>query len=705
MVKYIWHFFILFCTANILNAQETKPIELKKVTIKGSNKALKQNAKGAVLDITKIPNYKLLTLAEILTYIPGVEVNDGSITYMGRQLALMRDGVNVAGFANQIANSLGSGNTQNAYNKIELNLYNLKTEGPTLSFTATKYDEGYFGNVAASAGSNSSMLITGVSLSKEKNLLNLNTSGMFQYAPSSSSLIETKFKQTQTTDIRATDNDGIKMKNSTVSLSNSYFINNHNTLNASVSTNFFNTNYLMKTHLQQYQAGVLKNNANTLLKNNSNFWRNPTYLGKLSYVYKPKAKENSSQRFDIAIEYDDKQTADIAQAASSSLLNNFVLQDNYTTINGTKDNNVFGLVGYEYHHDKLGSFEVVGRYFNRKNLQTYQYNYQTDANGNTDIILQKNNISYNYAALLASWDKSFEKFSLRLVIKQDYSKDYISSIKGRDNFSFSTFSPYISVQKNLKVGSLHFEAKYSQLRPALNNMSNVVDYGAQFNASNYQTIGNPYLKPSKTLLLSNIYTTNIKSVGIVFTTEYENVTDAISSYQTTDGEVRIRTFRNLAKRNNYTANLSLNFYLFPRFTVQLYANNNFYRYKITEQEKTNTFYWADGIRLSYTPIPTLRLGANFGVSGGSTLQFKTRAQLNSGFNIGTNFGKVNLNLNVSNFHQPYFNNYNWIDANGYSTYTKSRSRRIMGLINASYAFGKVTKPAKVTGKQITKDDM
>ncbi len=704
MVKYIWHFFILFCSANTLNAQETKPIELNKVTIKGNNKALKQNAKGAVLDITKIPNYKLLTLAEILTHIPGVEVNNGSITYMGRQITLMRDGVNVAGFANQIANSLSNGNTQNAYTKIELNLYNLKTEGSTLSFTALKYDEGYFGNVAASAGSNSSMLMASISSSKEKNLLNLNTSGMFQYAPSGSSLIETKFKQTQTTDIRATDNDGIKMNNGTVSLNNSYFINNHNTLNASVSTNFFNTNYLMKTHLQQYQAGVLKNNANTLLKNNNSFWRNPTYIGKLSYVYKSKAKENSSQRFDIALEYDDKQAENVSKAATGSLLNNFVPQGNYTSINVTTDNNVFGLVGYEYHHAKLGGFEVVGRYFNRKNLQSYQYNYQTDAHGNTDIILQENNISYNYAALLASWDKSFEKFSLRLVIKQDHSKDYISSIKGRDNFSFSTFSPYISVQKNLKVGSLHFEAKYSQLRPALNNMSNVVDYGAQFNTSNYQTIGNPYLKPSKTLLLSNIYTTIIKSVGVVFTTEYENVTDAISSYQATDGNIRIKTFRNLSKSNNYKANLSLNFYLFPRFTVQLYANNNFFRYKITEQEKTNTFYWTDGIRLSYIPIPTISLGANFGASGGSTLQFKTKAQFNSGFNVSANFGKVNLNLNVSNFHQPYFNNYDWIDANGYSTYTKSRSRRIMGLINVSYTFGNTAKRTAIT-KQITKDDI
>lgn len=704
-MKLICYILFLLFAANILNAQEKKPIELNTVTVKGSNKPLKESAKGAVLDITKIPDYKLLTLAEILSHIPGVEVNGSSITYMGRQLTLMRDGVNVAGFDNQIANSLGSGNTHNAYTKIELNLYNLKTEGPTLSFIAPKYDEGYFGNVMTNTGTNSSMLMSGVSLSKEKNLFNLNTSGIFQYGPSSNSYIDTKFAQTQTHDIRNTYNDGIKMNSGTASLSNSYFINSRNTINASVSASLFNTVYQMTTNLQQYEDGVLTNNVNTLLSNNNNFWLNPSYSSKLSYVYKPKAKEHSSQRFDIALEYDDKQTESMTQAASQSLLNNFVPNSNYTSTNGTTDKNIFGLVGYEYNHHKLGGFEVVARYFNRKNLQNYDYNYQTDPSGNTDIILQENNISYNYAALLASWDKSFENFSIRAIVKQDYSNDNISSIKGRENFSFLTFSPYVSIQKNLKVGSIRFEAKYSQRRPELSSMSNVVDYGAQFNTTNYQTVGNPYLKPSRTLLLSNIYTTNIKSVGMVLTTEYENTASAISAYQTTDGNIRIRTFRNLAKRNNYTANLSINFYLFPRFTVQLYSNNNFYHYKITQQEKSDAFYWMDGIRLSYTPLPNIRLGTSFGVNGGSRLQYKSRAQFNSGFSVSSNIRKINFSLNINNFHQPYFNNYNWVEANGYETYTQSSTRRIMGSLNIAYTFGKVTKRANVPGKQIAKDDM
>ncbi|MDQ8005184.1 MAG: outer membrane beta-barrel protein [Pedobacter sp.] len=706
MDKYFCLIFLsLLLWSTILNAQEKKPIELNTVTVKGSRKPLKESAKGAILDITKIPDYKLLTLAEILSHIPGIEVNSNTISYMGRQLSLMRDGVNVAGFDQQIANSLNTGNTHNAYTKIELNLYNLKTEGPTLSFVAPKYDEGYFGNIGGNTGTNNSMLMSGLSISKQKHLLNINIMGMLQYAPNTTSYIDTKFAQTQTNDIRNVENEGLKMGSGSLSLSDSYFVNSQNTINASVSSNFRNTLYKVNTYLRQYQAGALKNEANTSLENSTGFWQSPSYSSKLSYVYKPKAKTEQTKRFDISLEYDNSQFEQITDAHAQSLLSPFIPNSIYTSTNQNKKSNIFGLVGYEYTHQKLGGFEVVARYFHRENQDNYGYNYQTDANGNRDEILQENHIAYNYAAILASWDKSFKDFSVRAVLKQDYSSDYISSIKGRDNFRFSTFSPYLSLFKTLKVGNLRFEAKYSQRRPELSSMSNVVDYGAQFNTSNFQTVGNPFLKPSKSLLLSNIYTTSVKSVSIILTTEYENVADAISSYQTTDGNIRMRTYRNLAKRNDYTANLSLNFYLFPRFTVQLYSNNIFNYFKVTEQEKTNAYRWGNGIRLSYTPLPNIRLGTNFGLTGGGSFQSKTKAQFNSGFSVASNIGKVNFNLSVNNFHQPYFNNYNWVDANGYEAYTKSRSRRILGSLNVSYSFGKVTKRANVPGKQITKDDI
>nr|WP_199082987.1 hypothetical protein [Pedobacter sp. ASV19] len=224
--------------------QEKKPIELKDITIKGSNKPLKETAKGVTLDISKLPDAKLLTLAEILKTIPGIEVdNNGKVSYMGKDLTVLRDGVNVAGFSNQIINSLNSGNTNNSYKKIELNLYDLKTEGPTLSFVATKYDLGYFGNILGNTGSNSSMAMGNVSLSKSRYLLNFSTSANLQYAPSSDSHIETYFDQSQTQENRDLKTSGVNTQNYQFSMGNSLFINPKSTLNTSVSYGSSGTKY------------------------------------------------------------------------------------------------------------------------------------------------------------------------------------------------------------------------------------------------------------------------------------------------------------------------------------------------------------------------------------------------------------------------------------------------------------------------------
>jgi hypothetical protein len=706
MIKWACSFLIVFTYGlQDLTAQEKKPIELNTVTVKGNNKPLKESAKGAVLDISKIPNAQTLTLAEILSHIPGIEINGSKISYMGKELTLMRDGVNVAGFSNQIGNSLNSGNINNSYNKIELNLFNLKTEGPTLSFVAPKYDEGYFGNLIANTGTNSSMLMSNVALSTKKNLLNFNTSGNLQYGPGANSNIQTNFNQTQTQDNRAIKSSGTNMKSYQFSLSNSFFINPKNTLNASVSRGAAGYNFDMVNDLQQYQNGLLNNNSITQLLNQSPLTKNPNLAAKLSYVYKPKATEKVNQRFDIALEYDNNDTKNESIANTQSLLNNFLPNSNYNSVNTTAVKNIFGLLGYEYNHSKLGDFEVVARYFNRKSYQSYDYTYQVDTQDNLANLFQDNNINYNYGALLAGWSKTFKGISLRTVIKQDYSSDAIDNLKGRDQFKFITFSPYLSLQRTLKNGNIRLEAQYSQRRPELSSLSNIVNYGAQYNINNVITVGNPYLKPSKSLNLSSIYNTNISVVNLIITGNYVHVNDAISTFETTDtNNVRIRNYRNLATTNGFTGNISLNFYLLPRFTVRLFSNNNFRKYKVDDKETRNTYAWAEGINLGYTPVPNIRLGINGGINGGTSFQSKTRVQINSGLSASYSKRKMNFSLSVNNFHQPYFNTYNWTDGYGYQSFTKSHSRRIMGTLNFNYSFGKITKSA-VQGKAIQKDDM
>ncbi|WP_443937475.1 outer membrane beta-barrel protein [Pedobacter sp. MW01-1-1] len=700
-------FFI--CAFHCVYSQENekKAVELNTVTVKGNRNPLKETAKGVVLDISKLPDAKLLTLSEILSSIPGIEVKDnGNISYMGKSLTLLRDGVNVAGFASQLMNSLKGANIGSNYTKIELNLYNLKTEGPTLSFVATKYDEGYFGNIMSNAGSNSAMAMGSASLSKKNYLLNLNASGNLQYSPSSTNRSETYFSQTQLKENRDAYMSGTNLQAYRFSLSNSFFINSQNTFNVSGTYAFSGFNYRTNTFTQQYQNNVLINSTITSLSSKTPIAKSPDFSVKLSYVYKPKASEVVNQRFDMALEYDNAKNLDESYANSQTLNNKFLPYSNYVSNNAKKNVNLFGLLGYEYNHSELGDFEFMARYFSRKSNELYDFIYETDASGNIDRLLQANTITYNYGALLAAWSKNFEKLSVRTVIKQDFSNDYIANLSGRDKFNFSTFSPYLSLQKSLTNGNIRFEAKFSQSRPTLNSLSSVIHYGAQFNQNNVVTIGNPYLKPSKTLYFSGVYNINIKDVNVIITGIYQHETDAISSFLTSDtNNVQIRTYRNLAVKDEFNSDVSVNFYLFPRCTLQLFTKNGFGEFRIKDEETQNTYSWENGFKLNFTPVPNIRLGTNVGIRGGTNFQSKSKAQINSSLSASYLKNKASFTFSVINFHQPYFNTYNWIYGEGYQSYVESRSRRLIASLTFGYSFGKVTKRSTVMGKDIKKDDM
>ncbi|WP_370526632.1 outer membrane beta-barrel protein [Pedobacter sp. HDW13] len=163
--------------------------------------------------------------------------------------------------------------------------------------------------------------------------------------------------------------------------------------------------------------------------------------------------------------------------------------------------------------------------------------------------------------------------------------------------------------------------------------------------------------------------------NLVFTGNYKHITDAISTFDTTNvSNVRIRTYRNLASRNDYNGNLSINFYLLPRFTVQLFTNHIFGAFKVSEKKSTSAYRWSNGLTLGFTPVPNIRLGANSSISGGSSFQSKTKAQINTGLSATYIKSKLNFSLSINNLHQPYFNNYNWIYGYGYQTSSQSRSR-------------------------------
>jgi len=697
-----WFFLMCLVYAGQASAQD-KPVQLKDVQINAVKKALKETARGSTLDLTKLKEAKFWNLAEALKQIPGIEVDEATnkITYMGKEVAILRDGVAVAGFENQILNTLNS-STAITYDKIELNLLDLKTEKPTLSFVAPNYTRGYFGNISSAAGTNNSSLYPSVSLSGKKHLLNFTPAVSFMYSPISESNWQTDYDVSGLKELRKNEQDRNKVSTASIGLSDSYFMAKGHTLNASVNYVWNRASYVMNSSNRRFRDGLLLGSSEIRVEDKAVPSLNNHLKANLGYVYKLKPIANVTRRLDIAVEFEDKQSN--ALQRSAALAGDFFSNSIYESLNTGRDKGVFALAGYEYQHQKIGTFESVVKYFNRKQYKTYTYHYQVDAQGADSLIWQDNAIMYQYGAFLLSWDKAFKAFSARIVLKQDYSNDNIKNDRGKNRVSFTTFSPYLSLLRNTKVGSLRFEAQYLERRPELSSMSSVINYGGQYSISGMQTIGNPDLKPAKILDFSATCNTTVRNVNLIATARFVNTTDAISQYRMVVDSTIVQTYRNLSASKMYKGDVSFNFYLFPRFTAQLVSNASFVNYHIDENTLKKTLLWTEGLNFGYTPSPNLRLKAGLNYMGGSTFQSKIPARFNSNFTGTYTAGPFNFTIMVNNFHQPYFTIENEISGDGYQMQVFSRSRRITSNLNISYRFGKVSGNT-TAAKSIIRDDM
>lgn len=718
MVKWI-NVLLLVLLSQVLFAQHTdvlpgkketedkskKPVQLKEVNISTRKKALTETARGSILDISKAPNAKFWTVADALKQIPGIEIDEASnsITYMGKPVSILRDGIAVAGFENQILNSLNTGSAT-LYNKIELNLFDLKTEKPTLSFVAPLYENGIFGNASGTIGLNSSLINASVSLSQDKHLTNLMGSSIMMYSPKSELKSEIDYYSIGLKELRLNEQDATRSYSHSVALNDSYFIHSEHSLTSSLKYSWDDANFKSVTVNDQYQSNVLYNRTISSFESSSADQDNYGLKANVSYVYKPKGTPVYDNRIDVSFEFDYKNTGSENSALSNTSIGEFIPGSNYKNIDLGRNKGLFGLIGYEHRHQKWGNFETVLKYFNRSQFNSYDYTYQSDAEGSLNTILQDNDISYNYGALLASWDKKFKAISLRVVLKQDYSNDHISNVKGRESASFITFSPYLSVLRNLQSGSLRFEGQYRKQRPTLSNLSTIIDYGGRYSKSGMQTIGNPDLKPANVLDLSGILNVDVKGVNVIFTGNYVNTRDAISPYRLAVDSILIQTYRNLASANVYKGNVSFNFFLMPRFTAQLASLMQFSDYQIDVDKAQRTLRWDESASFRYTYSPKLQLSIDFNFGGGSSFQSRFPAVFGTNFRTTYIIGKWNFMLMVYDFHQPYRTNEVTIIGDGYNSYSFNKSRRLNASLNLSWRFGKLHRRGS-DGKTIIKDDM
>lgn len=678
---------------------------LETVKIVARQNALKQDASGAELDITKIKEAKFWNIAEALRQIPGISVdeNTGGISYMGQGIAIVKDGIKVAGFDQLIRNTLSTGKAT-TYNKIALNLYDLKTEQPTLSFIEGKYENGIFGNINGAFGIPNSSMFANLSFASKKHLISFSANGTRMSGAKTTSFSEALYYNAG---IKIEDNFS-KPSNSSAnysySLSESYSISKQHIINISFNFSGSNNNFPYLIERSEYRQDTLYNRSSITSYIRSKPKKNNGMTGSFTYTFKPKSKAGNSQRFDISAEWKKDNSGTNTGSEVQLLKGDLLPQSNYNKQNNSTAKRFFSLIGYEFKTKKAGNFEVVGKYFIRNLDKTLLFTYNTEIAGTDSTILQQYGIGYQYAALLTSWSRSFKGFSARTVLKVDYSSDEASGNSVREKFSFSSFSPYLSLFKELKSSSLGLEIKYSQRRPTLNALSSIIDYGEQYGFNAAISKGNPALKPERELELSGLFTTNIKKIEININSSFVHSSRNILQITEVQDSVLIKTYRNLSASDILNNNFNFQIPLSKKLRATFTSVANFIHYKISDNNIENRFSWAEIVNFSYTLSKFIRLSANATYGGGTQFQTNSSTYLSTGINAVYSKKKFSLNIRLNNVHNP-FNTIDFIkEGIGFTRHTYTRSRYISGSIGFSYKFGKLFKTAQ-QGKTIEKDDM
>ncbi len=694
---------LILCTAwgsTIMAQADSLYKTMDTATVKVTRRALKQSARGAVLDVSRLPDAKTMTLADALLLLPGVDVDENGITYMGKKIAIQRDGVKVAGFDKVITGTLNMPDISQ-YKNIEINLYDLKTEQPTISFVAHKYPQGISGSVNANTGLNSHSLNGSVSVSRNAHLINVFTQNNLLITPPNKNYREIQYLATAITEKWYTETNPIPGASNTVGISDGVIINDRHIINASVSYRTSISNYKYVNVRETQKAADPAFISKNTVKGNSPAGANGNIEAVVTYTYKPRPTKNTTQRFDLSFEYENNNSGSIINGHADE----FVLYGTYNSRSDKNNQSFFGLAGYEYRHKQWGNFEAVIKYFTRNNNQSYYYRYQKDISGNDSTIIQQNDIEYNYAALLASWDKTFKPFAVRFILKQDYSYDLLKNETVNNNTRrFFTLSPYVSLLKQLKQTSLRFESQFSQSRPALEQMANIRQLGGQYQLSGVDRRGNPNLVPSKILANSFLLNTSVKHVNISMNGNYTYTSNIIVPYKFAIDTLLIETYRNLAASNSFSFSSSAGFYVFPRFNTSLGVVLGWGNFKQDENNVQNSYRWGGSINCSYTILPNFQVRAGANYNKIKNFQSVSFGRIITNFSTGYGWKKMSFNLSVSNWHRPYFDTETLIETENFIQYFQAKRRMMNINLSANYRFGKLRRQEQ-RGKAIIKDDM
>lgn len=706
----ILSFTLLFSELRANTCTDTLPriktSTLDSVTVVHKRRPVIQSARGATLDIPKLDNVQFLNLAQALKEIPGIDVDEEgrNILYLGQPVAITKDGVNMAGFADLVKNGLNAPALH--FRKVTLNVYDLRTEGPSLSFIDNKVDEGMYGNASVTGGTNMSMANLSLSLAKRKHLLNLAPSFMKMYGPRSEVMQETSKSATNASDINTISQSGIRTGSYALNLAETFEIAQGKILNTSVSYRRSETDYAMTSGRQQWRNDTLFNHMQLNNTNENNFGPgNQSLTFNNAFTLKNVSKGGNSKRWDVSLELNKNNVLNEQSARPSVLKGGYLPASNFSNKRSDEEYGAFAMIAYELQHKKAGNIEAVLKYFNRHFASNQDYRFRESLNGPDSLIAQSYRINYQYAALLSSWDKQLRHFSLRAVLKADLSMDKASGYAARERFSFFTVAPYLSAFRETNHGSLRLELQYNRLRPQLNMLTSITRYGEEYGVNSVVSKGNPNLRPSGKWNISAISRIEAGATTVNITGAYAIIHDDIQLYHYLADSVMTSTYKNLAASQNLDLAVSAARYLFPRFQASIGSALRAGTFKLNDSTSKQTrLYWRQNLTLSYTLSPGFRMSGGLSYDGGYSFQVKTPARLQSNFSLAYVKGKFSSTLSIHNYHQPVMEVEKQVEGDGYIMHSENRSRIFRSTLMIAYRFGRTSKNSQ-KGKEIGKDDM
>lgn len=139
----------------------------------------------------------------------------------------------------------------------------------------------------------------------------------------------------------------------------------------------------------------------------------------------------------------------------------------------TRNWNYFGVINYNTRHKQTGEFDIVVKYFNRKQKTNADYLFSSPQLGDSSVNSYHIN-TYQYGALSAAWVRSIEKLSFNASLTADYSEDQIPTYNNRV-YSYFTWYPYLFLNRNFNGHNIRLVTLYREKRPGIKNLSPIID--------------------------------------------------------------------------------------------------------------------------------------------------------------------------------------------------------------------------------------